>query len=44
MTIRLGNHNATVSNFDFRDEDNGISIVVSKRANKVSRMMEEPIS
>ena len=34
VTFRLGNHNATVSNFDFRDEDNGISIVVSKRSNE----------
>ncbi len=34
VTIRLGNHNATVSNFDYRGEDNGISIVISKRSNE----------
>ena len=34
VTIRLGNHNATVSNFDYRGEDNGISIVVSRRKNE----------
>lgn len=34
VTIRLGNHNATVSNFDYRGEDNGISIVVSRRENE----------
>lgn len=34
VTIRLGNHNATVSNFDNNGEDNGISIVISRRANK----------
>ena len=34
LTIRLGNHNATVSNFDYRGEDNGVSIVVSRRENE----------
>ena len=34
VTIRLGNHNATVSNFDNNGEDNGISIVISRNANK----------
>ena len=34
VTIRLGNHNAKVSNFDYRGEDNGISIVISKRSNE----------
>lgn len=34
ITFRLGNHNATVKNFDFRDEDNGISIVISNRSNE----------
>ena len=33
VTVRLGNHNATVSTFDYRGEDNGISIVVSRREN-----------
>lgn len=30
VTIRLANHNATVSNFDYRNEDNGISVVIAK--------------
>ena len=34
VTIRLGNHNATVSSFDYKNENNGISIVVSKRENE----------
>jgi len=34
VTIRLGNHNATVSAFDYKGEDFGISIVVSKRENE----------
>ena len=34
VTIRLGNHNATVSSFDFKGEKNGISIVISKRPSK----------
>ena len=34
VTIRLGNHNATVSRFDNNGEDNGISIVISRRANQ----------
>ena len=34
VTIRLGNHNATVSSFDNNGEDNGISIVISRRANQ----------
>lgn len=34
VTIRLGNHNATVSSFDNNWEDNGISIVISRRANE----------
>ena len=31
VTIRLANHNAKVSNFDHRDESEGISIVVSPK-------------
>ena len=31
VTIRLANHNATVSNFDHRGESDGISIVVSPK-------------
>lgn len=34
VTIRLANHNAKVSTFDNHGEDNGISIVVSHRANQ----------
>jgi hypothetical protein len=34
VTIRLGNHNATVSSFDNNGEDNGISIVISRHENK----------
>ena len=34
VTIRLANHNATVSNFDNNGEQEGISIVISKRANQ----------
>ncbi|MFA6859379.1 MAG: hypothetical protein WCR48_06665, partial [Bacteroidales bacterium] len=34
VTIRISNHNATVSNFDDNGEDEGISIVVSRRVNK----------
>ena len=34
VTIRLGNHNATINNFDYRGEKEGISIVVSKRENE----------
>ena len=34
ITIRLGNHNATVSSFDNNGEDNGISIVISRHENK----------
>lgn len=33
VTIRLADHNATVSNFDNRDENEGISIVVSAKGN-----------
>ena len=33
FTLRLANHNATVSNFDNLGEDNGISIVISRKAN-----------
>ena len=33
VTIRLADHNATVSNFDNRDENEGISIVVSAKDN-----------
>ena len=33
VTIRLSNHNAKVSNFDNRDETDGISIVVSAKNN-----------
>lgn len=31
VTIRLADHNATVSNFDHNDEDDGISIVIAKK-------------
>ena len=34
VTIRLGNHNATVNNFDYRGEKEGISIVVSRHGNE----------
>ena len=34
FTIRLSDHNATVSNFDVRDEDRGISIVITAKDNK----------
>lgn len=34
ITIRLSNHNATISNFDYRNEDNGISIVITSKENK----------
>lgn len=33
ITIRLSNHNATVSTFDKNEEDNGISVVVSGTKN-----------
>ena len=33
ITLRVSNHNATVSNFDNEAEDEGISIVVSNRPN-----------
>lgn len=33
VTIRLADHNATVSNFDYRNEDEGISIVISAKDN-----------
>ncbi len=33
VTIRLANHNATVSNFDYSGRDNGISIVISPKHN-----------
>ena len=34
VTIRLADHNATVSNFDYRDELDGISIVVTPMKNQ----------
>ena len=34
VTIRLSNHNATVSNFDSVGESDGISIVVTRKPNK----------
>ncbi|MGN1210646.1 MAG: hypothetical protein ACI4TM_03095, partial [Candidatus Cryptobacteroides sp.] len=34
VTIRLANHNAKVSNFDNRDETEGISIVISPKPNE----------
>lgn len=34
VTIRVSNHNATVSNFDNAGESNGISIVISRRPNE----------
>lgn len=33
VTLRLSNHNATVSNFDANNETNGISIVISRHDN-----------
>lgn len=33
FTLRISNHNATVSNFDNNGEDNGISIVISRHDN-----------
>lgn len=33
VTIRVSNHNATVSNFDNAGESNGISIVISRKPN-----------
>lgn len=34
VTIRVSNHNATVSNFDNAGESNGISIVISRKPNE----------
>ena len=34
VTIRLANHNTTVSQFDYRGEEEGVSIVVSKHSNE----------
>lgn len=34
VTIRLGSHNANTASFDNNNESNGISIVISNRANK----------
>lgn len=34
VTIRISDHNATVSNFDNNGEENGVSIVVSRRPNE----------
>lgn len=34
ITIRVSNHNATVSNFDINNEDDGISIVISNHPDK----------
>ena len=34
ITIRLSNHNATVSNFDGNNEPEGISIVISRKPNE----------
>lgn len=34
FTIRLADHNATVSNFDNNSEDEGISIVISRKENE----------
>jgi len=33
FTLRLSNHNATVSNFDNHGENNGVSIVISRKPN-----------
>ncbi len=33
FTLRLSNHNATVSNFDNNNENNGVSIVISRKPN-----------
>ncbi len=33
VTIRLSNHNAKVSNFDNHEENRGVSIVISRKAN-----------
>ena len=37
VTIRLANHNATVSNFDYKGELDGISIVVSPQKSRKQR-------
>ena len=34
VTIRLADHNATISNFDHKERDNGISIVISRKPNE----------
>ena len=34
VTIRVSNHNATVSNFDNAGESNGVSIVISRKPNE----------
>ncbi|MBR5660567.1 MAG: hypothetical protein IKW99_03360 [Bacteroidales bacterium] len=34
FTLRLADHNATVSNFDHSGKDYGISIIISRKANK----------
>ena len=34
VTIRVSNHNATISNFDNAGESNGISIVISRKPNE----------
>ena len=34
VTIRLANHNAHVSGFDYNDKDNGISIVITPKPNE----------
>ena len=34
FTLRLADHNAKVSNFDNRDEDYGISLIISRKANE----------
>ena len=34
ITMRISNHNATVINFDYKGEDDGISIVITNNPNK----------
>ena len=34
VTVRLANHNASTSNFDYRSEKEGISIVISRKPNE----------
>lgn len=44
VTIRLGNHNATVTNFDHKGEKDGVSIVVSRRANEGMKTSDSEVN